>query len=470
MKKTIALLATTMLMSNMTLEQYLQQVKTHNPVYKATEMNAEASVDALESAEIELSPVLKAGYQRGRDKSLPNQLSSDRHMEIYTLGVAKKFVTGTSLEVKANLSDFKNEQSLMPAFGEYATGVLGISIQQSLWKDFFGYGTRASIQRKTKTAQIDSVAADLQNQGLVAEAEGIYWDYVFAQENVKLKKANLDRANKLNTWMSRRVQNGTGEKADGFNSNALKAMRELEYTQTQTDLVNAETRFRETLNLEADQKTPLVQSPVMSKNSRVDVLTKNKKMVQAQALISYLESQAKYYAAEETVDQLRPDLNLFGTYNYTSYETQKRDAFDNMSRNDYPQYVVGANFVWQFDTSAKSGLAKAAKKQAEASKMMSEKRLQDGEQEWLKFVRDYQVLTRNLKLVEQVADFQKKRAQEENARLSRGRTVTANVITAETESAEASINLLKTQIGILKMEAASRTFVDADTYLKNLER
>ena len=472
MKKIVLLAAASALMSAMTVDQYLNQVKARNPIYRATEISAEASLDKLEAGEISLAPVLSATYQKSRDKSLPSQLSPDRSMETYSLGVAKKFVTGTSLEIKANVNDFDNAQVpvMFAGFGQYATGVLGVSLKQSLWKDFFGYGTRATIERINKTSQIEAVAADLQNQGLLAEAEGIYWDYVFAQEDLKLKKFNLDRANQLNSWMSRRVQNGTGEKADGFNSGALKSMRELEYLQSQTNLKNTEIKFRENLNLKENEKTPAVNETVSLNSAKITNLATNKKIVQAQAFIDYLDAQARYYAAEETVDQLRPDLNIFGTYNYTSYETERKDAIKNMTKSDYPQYVVGASFVWQFDTSAKRGVARAAQKQAEASKMMADKKLKDGEQEWQKFVRDYQVLADNLKLVEQVADLQRKRASEENTRLSRGRTITANVITAETESAEASINLLRTKIGLLKMEAASRTYIDADAYIKKLER
>lgn len=472
MRKIVLLAAASALMSAMTVEQYLNQVRAQNPIYRATEMSADAAMDKLDSGEIALAPVLTATYQKGRDKSLPNQLSPDREMENYTLGVAKKFVTGTSLEVKANVSDFKNSEvpPMFVGFDHYATGILGVSLKQSLWKDFFGYGTRATIERMSKTSQIEAVAADLQNQGLLADAEGIYWDYVYAQEDLKLKKANSDRANQLNTWMIRRVQNGTGERVDGFNSGALKSVRELEYLQAQTNLKNAEMKFREALNIKDNQQTPVVSSAINLNSARLLSLTSNKRMVQAQAFVDYLDAQARYYSAEETVDQLRPDLNVFGTYNYTAYENDKKEAVSNMTKSDYPQYVIGANLVWQFDTSAKRGLAKAAKKQAEASKLMADKKLKDGEQEWQKFVRDYQVLADNLKLVEQVADLQKKRASEENARLTRGRTITANVITAETESAEASINLLKTKIGLLKMEAAGRTFINADAYLQKLER
>lgn len=459
----------TFLLSAMTLEDYLNQVRARNPLFKATELSVEASTASLNSGEIELSPVLNAGYTLSKDKSLPSMMSSEREIEQYTLGVAKKFITGTAVEVKSSLTNYDNPGATIPGFAQYTSGILGVSVKQSLWRDFFGAGTRAKVERARKTSEMELTQAKLQNQLILVDAENTYWDYVFAQEDLKLKKANLERAQKLNSWMNKRIENGIAESSEGYNSQALKAIRDLELAQAQNQIKNQEVKLREVMGLKSNEATPELKAVVKSENSTISLMQQKKRVAKAEAVAAYLDAQSKYFQAEETLDQFRPDLNLFGTYNMTSYNAEQDQAFKDMTKTDYPQTVIGVNFSWMFDTSAKAGLAKATKARAEAAKWIARKKLRDGEIEWQNYVRDYEVLKQNLKVTEQIAEFQKKRADAENKNLSRGRTVTANVITSETESAAAQQNLLKTQIGIRKMESGSRLFVDTADYLKNVE-
>ena len=97
---------------------------------------------------------------------------------------------------------------------------------------------------------------------------------------------------------------------------------------------------------------------------------------------------------------------------------------------------------------------------ARAAKLKAEKKQLDGEKAWLEHVRKYELLKKSVTVLESVAQFQRERALAEQNKLSRGRTVTAQVVTAEADAAEAEINLLKTKTQLRKLEVASLLFIN----------
>lgn len=448
----------------MTIQEYMQVYKSKNSLLRSNEMSVEALQGKVDAADIDLSPMLSLGYLKGDDYSLPNQLSPHRMTEQFTAGLSKKFFTGTSVELVAKSYRFNNSNTppLFPGYDYYSTGVLGISIKQSLWRDFFGTGTRTKIERQKSAAKLETTVADLRMRGLLFEAESVFWDYVAAQEEVRLKKANLERANKVQKWTARRYENGISEKADDLNAKALVSLREMELLVADNEYKNAEVKFRENLELTANERTPVVTTNWKETRPYLTELKNQKNIVKVEAYILTLEARTKALAAEETVDNLRPDLSLFGTYNYTSYERDREKAVSNMSRSDYPQSVVGVNFTWIIDNKAQSGLRQSMTQEASAAKLKADKNISDGLKSWEEYLRIYDVTVNQAKILDQIADLQKRRSDAENERFSKGRTVTAEVVKAETDAAESETRALRAKVGLRKYEASSLMYMPSD--------
>ena len=64
----------------------------------------------------------------------------------------------------------------------------------------------------------------------------------------------------------------------------------------------------------------------------------------------------------------------------------------------------------------------------------------------------------NVKTLEKIANYQRERAKAEQDKFSKGRTITASVVTAETDSAEAEVRFLKAKSGLRKLEASTLLF------------
>lgn len=444
----------------LTIDEYIALAKQKNPLLKSYEESLKAVEARVEAAEIDLAPILMASYLTSTDKSRPNQLGPERDMEAYSLGIAKKFFTGTLVKLDAQVGDFENPGSTFPGYDLYTTGAVGITVQQSLWKDFFGYGTRKKISRLEKLAEIEKLSTELQARLALYDVESNFWDYALALEDYNLKKSNLERAQKIDRWTANRVSNGISDRADLMNSHALMALREAQFISAEEELKTQEVKLRDNLQLADNEATPKIKANLGASRPYLINLMKMKNVAQIQARLSVLEAQAKTLVAEETVDSLRPDLSVFGNYTTTSYNRDHQQAIDDMTKDDFPKNSVGVNFTWIFETDAKSGVRESSQKEALASKLRAEKKLSEGQDAWSDLVRKYEVLKNSVATLEKVATYQRERAIAEQDKLSKGRTVTANVVLAETDAAEAEINLLRTKSSLRKLEASSLFFID----------
>ncbi|MBC7456912.1 MAG: TolC family protein [Bdellovibrionaceae bacterium] len=444
----------------MNIEEYMQVYKSKNSLLRSSEMSYEAVQGKVEAAEIDLAPAFTLGYLKGEDKSLPNQLSPHRTTEQFTAGIGKKFATGTSVQLNAQNYSFTNENAIFPGFDKYSTGLLGVTVKQSLWKDFFGLGTRTKVERQRSAAELEMTSVDLQRRGLLLEAETIFWDYIFTQENLKLKKANLDRSGRVQKWTAKRFENGISEKADDLNAKALYSLRQMELLMADNEYKNSEMKFRESLELTSAEKTPEVTANWKETRPYINDLKNKKNVIKIESYLSTLEAKTKALASDETLDSLRPDLSVFGTYNYTSYNRDREQSVKDMGQGDYPQSVVGVNFVWIIDNQAKSGLRDSMTKEAAASQLKAQKKVSDGLKAWEEYLRIYEVTQNQAQILDQVAQLQKSRSDAENDRFTKGRTITANVVTAETDSAEAESRALQARVGLRKYEAMSLLYME----------
>lgn len=447
----------------LTIDEYIATAKAKNPLFRSYELSVEATQSKYDSSEIELAPLLTAGYLKSKDKSLPSSMATgEREMDQYSLGLAKKFFTGTSVKLEALNNDFKNQGPVIPSLDQFSTGSVGISISQSLWKDFLGAGTRNKIERQKAASQIEMTAAELQRRGFLIQLESDYWDYAVAIEDLKLKKSNLERAQKMESWTAKRVSNGISDRADLMNIKALASLRALQLQTAEEELKTQQIKFRENLGLSADEKLPEISGNMSQSRTYISDLVKKSNVVSLESEVAKYEAATKAYVADEVKDSLKPDLTVFGSYATTSFNREKSEAVKKITDSDYPKSTVGVNFSWAFETDAKSGLRESALKESMAAKLKLEKKSALSAVGWTELVRKYQMTQTNVKTLEQIASFQRERSKAEQDKFLKGRTVTASVVTAETDAAEAEVTLLKAKAGLKKLEASGLLYVSAN--------
>ncbi|MFZ3229475.1 MAG: TolC family protein [Pseudobdellovibrio sp.] len=442
----------------MTLEEYLQTVKTKNKVFSALNASIEASNNKAVAGDIVLAPVLTAAAGSASDKSLPSSVGDKRDVTEYSLGLAKKFSTGTTLGLSAKTDQFLNDTATV-GMDKYSTGGLGVSIQQSLWKDFFGTGTRIRQDLDLTTNQIETVGLDLQMRATLFDAETVFWDYTVASEDLKLKQSNFDRAKKIEQWTSNRVNNGISDRADLMNAKALASLREVQLATALDEIKSQEAKFREYLDLLETDLTPVLTDSLAKSHNYMDELSKKKNIIKIDAYLTSLQAKTKKLVSDQSKENLKPDLALLGTYNTSSYDRDYDVMAKNVSKTDRPKTFIGLTFSWMFDTDAKLAQISAADKDALAAKYTAERSMNLGKIAWSDLQRKYEITQRNVITLEKVAQYQRDRAKAEQDKFAKGRTVTASVVVAETDAAEAEVNLLKAKSGLRKLEASSILFI-----------
>lgn len=332
--------------SAMSIDEYLSEVQKQNKLIESYRVSTEASAERKEAGDVALAPVLTAGYTLTTDKSQPSSVADQRDSEVASLGVAKKFSTGTSVSLLAQTNKFTYTAPVTAGNNGFSTGNLGVTLTQSLWKDFFGSATRLRRQRESAVNKTETLNLDLQRRNLLIQAESDFWDYMVALEDLKFKQANLERAKKLQNWTANRVNNGISDQADLLQVRALTSLRELELSNAQDELKAREVKIRENLALDANAPTPALSADMSDQRPYLQTLASRKNFVRIDSYISTLDARIRKTSAEEVQDSLRPDLLLSGQYKTSSYDLIHSEMQKNIAKTDRPVTSVGLTLSW----------------------------------------------------------------------------------------------------------------------------
>jgi outer membrane protein TolC len=445
--------------SRLTLSEYLKKAQETNQRYLSVDRGLQAAKRKLTASGLDYEPVLSLQYLKSSDESLPNQLGSKTDLTQQTVSLSKKFQTGTSLTLTGALNAFEYEGATPVAVAggldKYTSGNLAISLRQSLWKDFFGRNSQRSLNRESKTYELEYRAADFERRRVNLQFESSFWDYLLAQEDLKLKKENLERASKLEKWTSARVGNGISDQSDLMNSKALISLRTLQYQTAQDELQAQEATLRDTLEMQDSDPLPVLVGDLEKSSSHIEVLAQRTEVLPISSILAQLEAQVKTLVAQEKAESMKPDLSVFGTYASNSFNRESSAALSEIDDGKLAKSVIGVSFSMLLGTGAKGSFLDAAQLEAKASEVKAQKELSSGITNWKEFLRRYQVVKQNVIVLQDIAKYQEARARAERDKFSKGRTVTANVVTAETDAAEASVNLLRARSNLRKLEASS---------------
>ena len=451
----------------MSLQEFLKAVEANNKTVQALQTSSEATELAAQAGDLELVPQLTAEAAHINDKSPLGQYamlgSTETKTSSYSLGLAKRFSTGTAVNLTASAFEVQNTGLSAPTsatFSKFGLGSLGIGLSQSLWKNFFGEATRLRWQRQEAATSAATGQYNLQKKMLLVGAEAAYWDYLYAKENQKISQSSLERSKRIESWTSRRVGDGISERADLYSSQALVAARKLQLVSAEDDLSAAKRKIRDYLEYSEDKALPEMTGDISKPralNSMVD--GKGSRVVALEAYLSSLEAKARSIEAQETEDSLRPDLVLSGSYNTNGYDTDVPAAMQKWTQTDRPTTKVALKFVYQFDMAPKRAAKDAARKGAAAAKLISERKMLDSESSWIEINRRYSEMNKRIEAASEISRLQTAAAKAQSDLFNKGRSITANVISAEEDAANAELNLVKLKSEQRKMEAQGRMFV-----------
>lgn len=451
--------------SKLELKEFLNSVKNKNSNIESLKYSIEAAEYKKESGDLGLAPVLflSGGYLS--DKKQPNQLyANETEAKKYTLGLSKKFSSGTLVKITSDLSEIKNkglQNPLFAPFAEYSSGSLGISLTQSLLKDSFGFGTELRHQRENQQLALELSALTLQERQTLLDAEALFWDNLYLDQEVKQRESSLARATKIENWIQKRFQDGIADRADMMNAKALKALREMQLISSVDELRSAQKKLRDVLELKKDEQSPILQGDLSLNRGIAVYVSKDRPVKRIDVKVAELESDLKMTLSKEIEDSQKSDLVLTAGYNTNAYANPGSGAFaltSELSKTDTPTAQVGLVWTYMLDTDSKKSLSLQAEKEALAAKLKAQKKRIDGLSSWEELSRRHLELTKKIEAMNKVAEFQKERARAEQDKLSKGRSITSQVISSEQDASDSELTLVKLKAEQRKLESQSLLF------------
>jgi outer membrane protein TolC len=448
-----------------TLDDYLNIVLKNNGHFQSVEESRKTAETRYQQGDLELSPFLTASAFYQDDKSNQygvSSLTSHQQIRQYSLGLSKKFSTGTQASVQGNIQAVNalGVASQTPFAAENHIGTLAFSLTQSLWKDFGGANTRLRWERESLQKDLEINSLELQKRNLLIEAESLFWDFLYIKNELQVREASLERARKIETWVRSRVANGIGDRADLLNAQGLVATRELQLISSRDEMRALEEKMRNQLGLQNQESLPVFAGNIEMERRLQDFLTgSGEKVTRIDAYLSAKEVDVKSVVALEAKEKVKPDLNLQATYKTNSYESTDSKAFERISNSEKPVFGIGVQFSWALDWDAKNAVRSTAQSEALAAKLKLEQRQKEASSSWLEIQRRHQELNKRIEAAKKLAEIQVAKSGAEREKLSKGRTVTSQVITAEQDAAEAQLNLAKLSAEQRKLESSVRLFV-----------
>jgi outer membrane protein len=249
----------------------------------------------------------------------------------------------------------------------YTSG-LAASFTQPLLRNF----GRTANERFVVQARIsrDSSSYDFVRavQSAINLSENAYWDLVYAVENLRAKQEALDRAKDLNRITKIKIDVGALAPIDIVQTEVTIAQREQDIITAEGLIGDAQDRLRRLLNVQSqpDWDRPIVPTDRPTRESlregfqaEVDAGFKKALETRPEVRQALLTIESKKVTRAYTKNQLRPRLDLSGTYGFNGLGAQALlqnpdgtltqlnygDALQDIVHRTYPAWTLGVTFV-----------------------------------------------------------------------------------------------------------------------------
>ena len=442
------------------LEKYLDYVAESNPLVKAARLQKDAAVLKKGQGDLqELSPFLSvdAGYLNdSQETTFPSQQGTRTVGKSYSVGISKKFVTGTTLSAQWGQTHSDIDGLVFPFVPAWDSRYT-LAVSQSLWKDGFGRGVRLRHEREEASERVNVLTAELQARQALIDAESVFWDMAVQMLDRQQKADALKRAEKIRDWTLRRLNNGIGDRADRLQVESLIASRRLAQISSDDAFATARQKALDTLGL----------PDIDLAGFKPEILAKERTLASGEGDPRRLDIWIGHYAsiigesaARETNEMLRPDLSLTGAYGANARDPSLGSSSSEALKSDNSVYRVGVKLALSLDFGLKRDLRAAANAEAAAARMKSDKLAKDGSSSWSELVRRHKELGSSIAAMEVLVKAQEAQLLREQERLAVGRTTTFQVISFEQSVADSNLALLQLRAGQRKLEAASRLYLN----------
>jgi len=302
---------------------------------------------SLEKEESIFDTMLDAGVSYDRDKKESSSIlaGTDIRQTQYSLGLEKKFPTGTTANLDLDGNKYRTDSSYV-SLNPYHEAEAGISLTQELGKNFFGLADRAKISvTKLDIENSDFTSLDdIENS--LADVQRAYWYLVLRYEIISILEDMLERAERLYKAYQERYPLGLVEDADLLAVEAMTRSRAADLAIAELQKETAKNELLFLLNhgefsqeiIPLDQLSAQMESPDFY--SVLGVAIKNRrdyKEAENNLAINKIELVVKKNA-------LWPEIDLQACFSRNNLDATYGKAWGKLAGNSNDQAQFGVSF------------------------------------------------------------------------------------------------------------------------------
>lgn len=315
------------------------------------------------------------GYETSRFESLSGYGNIEDQILKSNLELSKYWSTGTKTSLSWLRNSYRSEYSpLSPSFSnipaEQTQDIFGFTLEQSLWRNSFGYSDRRNLAsaEKNMNAAMITRASDLQN--VVLEALRAYWKAYMSQELMRQAIKSVERYETLVGTIRRKSNFGYATPGELPQVQAELEFRRQNVKTTSMNYLRDSEALIEMLRLPADSEIEFITDvDVKAPPGLPAVKLDDLRAVRSQIL--------KMEAAEMKVEAARrdesPAVALVGQVYGGGLEERPEDAIGEALSGTRPKYYVGIKFEHNFGAGLQAEETVNRKVQAELEKIRLER-------------------------------------------------------------------------------------------------
>jgi outer membrane protein TolC len=447
--------------NELTLEQFLKQVEDKNQTVNASKISSDAAVKRKDEKRLLFTPSVFAQAQTAVDKkatTVVSMMGDKTDNTTISTGLMQQFDFGLKGKLSYSLSHtiLHHATALNP--NDFNESALGLELTHSLWRNLWGSENKAQADLIEGQSEIQKYSENFKIKNILTKAEALYWGLSQMRKIVAVQKENLERAHKIKSWAQGRVNSGLGEKSDLLQADANVKFREFELKSATQDQKNLERTFN---TLRGDDSTVVAEplTPVDNAQIKSLGLPARAEMRDDTKIAREVQKISKANATL-SIERNKPTLEVYGTYVLNGRDATRSKAIDKAIQNDYATEAIGIRFNTPLDVFNLKNNIDGYKNDQIAAELNFKQKLFDENQEWNDLSTKFEDAKTKLFLAEKMEEAQKVKVINERDRLTKGRTVTFQVLNFEQDYAQSELLKIKSETDVLNLYTQLKIFSD----------
>jgi outer membrane protein TolC len=432
---------------NLTLDQYLSQVKGQNLVIEKSEKNSN-SLDLLKQKANLVNAVKLNGFSE-YIKTEPNRaLQFIRYQSVVNqnnrIGLSQdsEFGFNTNIYYSVNsiiYNDFNPAFNTNSLAGKNYQAIPVAEINISLWQNFLGKITRAKMDNILFDNLAQKYTAKLVSLQEIISAEKSFWKMVYAKKALEIQSRSLFGAEKILSHLTKKEQMNLAEKSDVLQAKATVQTKKLLLNQAENFLKISARDFNKRRNIDSDTVPENLVSFDINKLSSMKFSNNNfSDRLDIKSQKASIESSIALAKIEEETN--KPKLNLYASYSLNQVESERMRAIRNTIDSNAPITKIGLELSMPINIGMSRDIQEGARVKTISEKTNLKEKLFQQQLDWSNLQQNLKDYQENLKLASLVEQSQKIKLENERKLLSQGRTSIYQILVFEQEFSNSELN------------------------------